>query len=524
MDLKENDCEYKEIEESKDLIKLPIIKEAENYLLKIFPSKDNLSIIFKLEKEKIKTYYYFGKFYFSQLQQINKKFNSDNSIINTFLSLKEITKNYICSLEKNSLIIKVLFKKNKYDSNNIIFLLKKKIVNQNILNLQLSNDILENKSKIKILKKQIDKLDKIIQNKNKLIDKLNNRVIKILNTSNDINSKFIERENLDNIKNISKNIKNKSENSKEKENKQKDENIYKKENELLKQNKEGKKNKEYKINIYKKSNINKEGSIFCLGNIAVLKNKKVYEILISFNIITVLIIIYLYYSFYDLKEEIRNGNSIMKKIAILNGFDESYLNEFGGIRDNVIDFSLKDNDEDNSNINKKISDTLNKSFQENKEISLFTNENEIRYFRKHIRKKIYYRIKGIDLELKYNSIKPYKFRDIYNHYRDISEILVLMRAKNGRRYGLFINNILIRDKYSGDNDKNNDYVAYIFNNSQINEIDLGEFFNDHQKYIQNIYDYLSNERKNIKNKYYNVSVDKFGDIEAFEIYQVKYIK
>ena len=50
MDIIENENEQNEILESKDLLKININYEDEKYLLKIFPSKDNISIIFKLEK------------------------------------------------------------------------------------------------------------------------------------------------------------------------------------------------------------------------------------------------------------------------------------------------------------------------------------------------------------------------------------------------------------------------------------------------------------------------------------------
>ena len=97
-----------------------------------------------------------------------------------------------------------------------------------------------------------------------------------------------------------------------------------------------------------------------------------------------------------------------------------------------------------------------------------------------------------------------------------------MRTKNGTRFGLFTKNFLIRDKDSGDNIKNNEYGAYVFNNNQINEIDFGEFFEKYQENLHDIYDYFSNEKKNIKNKYYNASIGKYGDIDEFEIYLVKY--
>ena len=69
MDLKNNNNDLKEKEEHKDLLKISLHLENEKYLLKIFPSKDNISIILKLEKEKIKTYYYYGKFCLNELKK-----------------------------------------------------------------------------------------------------------------------------------------------------------------------------------------------------------------------------------------------------------------------------------------------------------------------------------------------------------------------------------------------------------------------------------------------------------------------
>ena len=50
MDLKKNNHDLKEKEEHKNLLKIALNLENEKYLLKIFPSKDNISIILKLEK------------------------------------------------------------------------------------------------------------------------------------------------------------------------------------------------------------------------------------------------------------------------------------------------------------------------------------------------------------------------------------------------------------------------------------------------------------------------------------------
>ena len=209
MDLKENDVEFKEIEESKDMIKLPLNLKEENYLLKIFPSKDNIYIIFKLEKEKVQTYYYYSKYDFNYFKEINKKFISDKNIYNVFLRLRELTQNCTYSLEKKLMKINIIItKKNTEFTAN--FIVRKKIVAQNRLNYQLVQQIQENKAKIKILKKQIAKLDKTIQNKNELIKTINENIKKISNVVNDININNIENNDSDNSKSTIKSTSNTS--------------------------------------------------------------------------------------------------------------------------------------------------------------------------------------------------------------------------------------------------------------------------------------------------------------------------
>ena len=41
-----------------DIIKISLNLNEEKYLLKIYPSKDNMFIIFHLQNEKVLTYYY----------------------------------------------------------------------------------------------------------------------------------------------------------------------------------------------------------------------------------------------------------------------------------------------------------------------------------------------------------------------------------------------------------------------------------------------------------------------------------
>ena len=570
MDIKENDIEQKEMEESKDLLRLSIDLEKEKYLLKIFPSKDNVSIIMKLEKEKIETYYYYSKLDLKDLKIINKKFNFDNNIYYAFIRLKEIVQNYKCILEKEGMEMKILFKRENTEFS-ATFTVRKKIVAQNRLNLQLVQQIQENKSKIKILKKQITKLDKILQNKNDLIDNINTNIDKINNIVNNINNNNgnIENHYLDNFKKniISSNIVNNTKNnknslSKEGENEDEDEDLIKKlykinekENELLKQNlslikenqpnKQEQENKKYITNNNKKKNKNKlkkiklipeeenknqssqEETLFCFENIDVYKNKKIYETLIIFNAITVLIIMYLLCSIYNLKSNLTfekiKDQDLMKKLAFLSLLDDpSVDDDMGGMRENIVDFQLKHNDDDNTNNNQKFKFNFGKK---KKEICLLNEEREKRYYKKHIKKRIHHRIKDINFEIKYNSKESYKYRSIYNNYKDLSEILILIKIKDGKKLGIFTNNIILNEiEQDFDTEDDNDYVGFVYNNDQIFEIELREFFENNGKYIQNIYNYLKSESLRIKNRYNNTSARLLGDVEIFEIYKVKYIR
>ena len=253
LDDKEKDYDIKEEEEGKDIIKTPVQYEKDHYLLKIFPSKDNISLIFKLEKEKVQTYYYYAKFQINDFKNINKKFNADTHIINVFLRLKDITKNYECSLEKKILKMNLSFIK-KNNENLGIFTVKKKNVRQNRINLKLVEQIQENKSKLKLIKRQLAKLDKNIQNKNDLVDNINMNIDKMTNvvnnitiSDNNIENNVLEKKSNNNNNNKGSNTNNNNNNKnnikdaplKESENEDEIKKTYKvneKENMLLKQN------------------------------------------------------------------------------------------------------------------------------------------------------------------------------------------------------------------------------------------------------------------------------------------------
>ena len=570
MDIIEND-ENKEILESEDLLKLNINYDEENYLLKIFPSKDNISIIFKLEKENIQTYYYYAKLYFENFLGINKKFSFDKNIFNVYIRLKELCQNYECFLDKKQLKVLITFKKQNSEFSPT-FILRKKIVSQCRLNYHLVQQIQENKAKIKLLKKQISKLDKIIQNKNDLIDNINNNIDKITNVVNNINKNTNTIENNEQDNNSNKENNKSSDNNSSSNNNDQSPSIKEEENEdifvyksneqenmLLKKNlslikeeykqtEQEHENKRYISNNRKKQNKYKikhfkflfkaeenqqkieppqEETLFCFENVEVFKNKKIYETLILFNIITILIIIYLLCSIFSLKSNLTfekiKDQELMKKFAFLSFLEDNEEDDMEGMRENIVDFQLKHNFDDNiNNTNKKMKYSFprKKKCIEKKEISLLNEEREKRFYKKHIRRRIGHKVKEINLILMYNSKEKYKYRNFYNHFTDIGEILILIKIKNGKKFGVFSNNIFSKEQ-EPDNDFNN-YIGYVYNNEQIIEMDLQIFFSDYGKYIQNIYDFLNNENIRIQSRINNLSNKLLEDIELFEVYQIKY--
>ncbi len=186
MDSIENDNFLKNDNDEFDTMKILINIKEEKYLLRIFPSKDKVTLTFKLEEEKIQTYYYIETFDLRDFRQKNKLFLSDDSIQELFSHLKEIRKNCSIELEKKIKQINVCFKHN-FDSKFVLnFTLMKYIVSQKNLNPILVELIQENKAKIKMLKRQIAKLNKAIQAKTDIINDFNNNIASINNSINNI--------------------------------------------------------------------------------------------------------------------------------------------------------------------------------------------------------------------------------------------------------------------------------------------------------------------------------------------------
>ena len=545
------------IKESKDLLELKIENDNIKFLLKIFPSKDNISLIFKLEKEKIQTYYYYAKYDLDDFKQISKKFDKEINIKNVYYRMKDIIINQICKLEKNGLSYKVHFIK-KSKETTAVFTLRKKIVAQERLNDLLLVQIQNDKNIIKNLKKQIAKLDKNIQNKNDIIDRINNNLNNITDVVNNLNTKIIEAENNTKI-------------TPSKENDDEIKKTYpinKEENELLKKNlitQEKKQpeiiddtvGKRYISNNRKKKNKQKNGkngnnqnkdennknktknedTFLCFDN-DVYKNKKAYEFLIIFNFICILIVMYLLCSIYALKSNLAfdkiKDQDLMKKVTLLSLLDDGSEEEIGGIRDNIVDFNLKNDDNDNSADNSNSNNNKNNErplrikyikakLRDNKEISLLKDEKDKRFFKKDIRKKIHKRVRDVKFELKYNSEEEYKYHNFYNNYRDMNEILLLLSNKKGKKFGIFSNNIIFYQKNQDNRDCS--YSGYIYKNDRYYDMNYKEFMQSYGAYIQNILNFLKNEHLRIKKKSYSSSFGSrqlLEDVDMFEIYEIKY--
>ena len=315
MENKENEKESNETIISENNIKIPIYLNGEKYIINIYPSKDNINIIFKLEKVKIITYYFLAKFDLKDFQKINKIFIFDKNINDIFTSLNLLCRNYIINLESTNKEYKMIIVFQSKENKKIEFTLFKKIVSQEKINPLLGGQIEDNKIKLNILRNQIIKIEKSSKLKNEIISKIkvslsniNNKLNNIstinlnnLNISNSTvstkNSSSIETisnpENNNNINNIEddypeeKDIKKEKEKEIEKEKeKEKDKNT---------QNTQNKKEKE-KDN--KNANNNNNNTFFCYDS---SQNKKIIEFLIILNVVTILIVLYILGSNHNLR-------------------------------------------------------------------------------------------------------------------------------------------------------------------------------------------------------------------------------
>ena len=346
MECKENETESKDIQINEKSIKIPIYLNGEKYLMNIYPSKDNINIIFKIEKEKIQTFYYLSKFDLKNFKRVNKIFLDDINIHDIFLHLKDICIKYIINLEtaNKSNKIFIIFKNFETKKIKFKFALFKKIISQEKLNPLLEDQIEDNKIKLNFLRNQIIKMDKSINVKNDIInniktnlssinEKLNN--ISLIYANNNINaninSNSVSTKNSSSIESIS-NSENNSCNNNSTNNTEDDyqEDTIKDHNYInnnLSKKKVINNNKDNKVNNNNENNINNPNAFFCYDS---SQNKKIIEFLIILNVVTILIVLYILGSNYDLRinlefdtpEENENG-----RLAYLSFIDNSRNND-----------------------------------------------------------------------------------------------------------------------------------------------------------------------------------------------------
>jgi hypothetical protein len=328
-------------EVNNNILKYNVNINEEKYLIKIYPSKNNITIIFKIEKEKIQTYYYYEKFDLKDFKKRGKKFYDDENIKDVFSTLKNI-------IDKCSIILKEnLFKIFITLSNNngyvVNFTLRKKIVSKNRLNPLLKNQIEFNNNGVNSLIKEMTKLDTNIENQKAKIEVINNNIININKNLTDIKSE------LKSIKNFAKNIKNQNDKNNNKNNLKKE--------------------------IINKSNKDKKYSFFSFENLISNKNR-ILKLLFGFNLITIMIAIYIWSSISKMKIELGfekiNEEEFNKKLIVINMLNELSISSFGNIK-RYVEKKINSKEKNNEKYKRKLYEINDDLFKEE------INKNNIEY-------------------------------------------------------------------------------------------------------------------------------------------------
>ena len=325
--------ELKEIIETENNITIPIYLNEEKYIINIYPSKNNINIIFKLEKEKIISYYFFAKFDLKDFHQLNKAFLIDKNINDIFISLKLLCKSYIINIQPTKKEYKMNIVLQNLENKKIKFTLVKKIVSQEKINPILEEQIEDNKLKLNILRNQIIKMDKLSLVKNDVINKIKSSLTNINNKLNNISTINLNNLNFSNSTSSTKNsssidtISNPENNINNINNIGDDYNDDKDKNNKNKKDNNNKKEEEKDDNKNKNNN-DKNDSFFCYDN---TQNKKIIEFLIILNVVTILIVLYILGSNYNLRINLefepQYYESDKERLAYLSYMDNSRNND-----------------------------------------------------------------------------------------------------------------------------------------------------------------------------------------------------
>ena len=568
---KDNENDSKD-EESSNVIKKNIALDDDEYKIKIYASKDNTSMVFKLEPDKLQTYYFYEKFGLRDFKQKNnKQFSSDENIQEIFITLKSLIDKCTIELEKNALKIDVIILDKK--ENIISFSLRKKIISQNRLNQLFIEQIQENKSKLKALKKQAIKFDKSIQNQNETINDINNKIDAINNNINNI---------INDLNNINSNIKSSLKNDEEAS---EDDEMIKETSPMINLDNNNNKISNRSSKPFMLENKDKkDDSTFYIKNIGSFQYKNVYLFLIFLNVITLSFIAYLLYYFRNIKNEInlekKREEKLKQKFSLFDFANELSEEELKILKEyfdfkNVEEQSSKKSSSSKSSsskkgkrstksigthdINRKIKNPIlnsiissqrqeKKNMNETKTTYILKNsmnnsqkerfllENRTEYFfRNHLlkRTRTKYKIDDIKLLLKFKSKLDDK-SSFLNKCRTISENLIILLSKEGQKIGFFSKNIIELENnksqelfFNGD-----DFVGFMFYSNEIKEMNTKEYKNLYNIFISIIEDLftflniqnhlIQTQDKNVLELVSNFRKNHFKEIDEFEIYQIKY--
>ena len=267
-----------------------------------------------------------------------------------------------------------------------------------------------------------------------------------------------------------------------------------------------KKNKKIKLsygdNQKKNQNNNKseDNTIFCFENAEIIGNKKIFELLVVFNVIMILIILCLIGSIYSIKSNIEYEkvleDEFMNKLSYLN-----VINDYG---------------DDDYNQRSGIGDWDQNEF-------LFENEQQKNYFKEEIIARENNKIKDIDFMLKYKSSRDGKnFETFYNNCKGVEENLLLIRNERSQKFALFsknIVNILRGNKMKDYQGIKKNFVMYNFNRHDIFEYNFTRNFEEiYSAFIKTIFGFFIDKGE------FEDRLHFLGRIMEIEIYELKYIR
>ena len=288
-----------------DILQFNINIDDEIYLIKIYPSKDNITIIFKIEKEKIKTYYYYEKFDLRDFKQKNKIFINDENIKEVFITLKNIIDKSSKTLVTN--LYKSVIKFSKENEFVIDFTLRKKIISQNRLNPILISQIEDTNNGIDLLTKHMAKINTNIEKQKNIIEGIKSNIININN----------------NLKNLKSDIQSIFDLTKKMSKRNDKNNINKNEFKKLNNNQENKDNEE---------------TFLCFENLKLNRNG-ILLLLFLFNIITLLVASNILTSINKMKCQLGvekiNEKEFNKKLKIMNVLNEFSMGSFDIIKTKI---------------------------------------------------------------------------------------------------------------------------------------------------------------------------------------------